>query len=325
MAIFASILSMWEETSPGLCPVCRQSAASEPKIALRRDGLPVRRCSVCGTLFVDPRPSETSLLNFYTDERNIQMGPGFLERLSNEVSQGNYKCLGALPAPQAAKRRLLDVGCAAGFAMSAAQKAGWEVYGAELSPDLAEIGRLRLGLTIFSGSQNDIGAQLETVGKFDVITMLDVIEHVDDIGSLIKFYAQYLEQDGIILLDTPNIPQRAIKYKADLQKIESIHFQEILEHLSYLSIDSLLWLCPQLGLHIETWGTYGARWIDYQPRMRSRRSIRLFLEKFPLFSTVYWRIKRPQLSHGEVLHTNNDDHIHLYAVLRRQISVPSPL
>lgn len=308
---------MWEETIPGRCTVCSGGAANETEIAVRRDGLPVRRCSSCGTLFVDPRPSELSLHNFYTHERNIQMGPGYTERLSNEIAYGNYKCICALPTPAAGQRKLLDVGCAAGFAMHAAQMKGWEVFGAELSPDLAELGRKRLGLTIVTGTQNEIDAMLREAGEFDAIMMLDVIEHVEDVGAFLKAYAKHLKSDGLILIDTPNIPRRIAKHTEDLERVSEIHFQEVLEHLSYLSIDSLRWLCPRLGLYIESWGTYGVRWADYQPRTRARRSARLLLETIPLFSAVYWRAKRSRLAEGEVLYFNDEEHAHLFAVLRR--------
>ena len=40
--------------------------------------------------------------------------------------------------------------------------------------------------------------------KFDIVFMGDVIEHVDNIGGLLKFAKSHLGQEGIILISTPN-------------------------------------------------------------------------------------------------------------------------
>jgi 2-polyprenyl-3-methyl-5-hydroxy-6-metoxy-1,4-benzoquinol methylase len=47
--------------------------------------------------------------------------------------------------------------------------------------------------------------RLETMHeRFDVVVMGDVIEHVNDPGSFLTFYARFLENDGIIIVCTPN-------------------------------------------------------------------------------------------------------------------------
>lgn len=40
--------------------------------------------------------------------------------------------------------------------------------------------------------------------KFNVITMLDVIEHVNDICQFLEYYSVYLESGGKMVITTPN-------------------------------------------------------------------------------------------------------------------------
>ena len=40
--------------------------------------------------------------------------------------------------------------------------------------------------------------------KFDVVLMADVIEHVDNPVDLIKSYSRYLNNEGLMLITTPN-------------------------------------------------------------------------------------------------------------------------
>jgi 2-polyprenyl-3-methyl-5-hydroxy-6-metoxy-1,4-benzoquinol methylase len=43
-----------------------------------------------------------------------------------------------------------------------------------------------------------------TGNKYDLVLMADVIEHVNDPVSFLKFYADYLKEGGSILVSTPN-------------------------------------------------------------------------------------------------------------------------
>lgn len=41
--------------------------------------------------------------------------------------------------------------------------------------------------------------------RYDIIVMGDVIEHVNDPGSFLEFYAQFLKEDGKMIICTPNV------------------------------------------------------------------------------------------------------------------------
>ncbi len=46
---------------------------------------------------------------------------------------------------------------------------------------------------------------LEQSGKkFDIVLMADVIEHVDDVAAFLKYYMQYVDDGGKLIITTPN-------------------------------------------------------------------------------------------------------------------------
>ena len=84
--------------------------------------------------------------------------------------------------------RLLDVGCAYGFFLQEA-KPFFDVSGIELAQDAADHCR-RSGLNVLTGqAERDVLRQL---GSFDVITLLDVIEHLPSPHETVALLAQHL-------------------------------------------------------------------------------------------------------------------------------------
>src|SRR5438874_7621125 len=74
--------------------------------------------------------------------------------------------------------RLLDVGCASGLFLAHALRAGWEVTGIEPNEKLCQQAEKNL-----NGMGKVLCATMETAcfeGRFDAITLWDVLEHVSD-------------------------------------------------------------------------------------------------------------------------------------------------
>jgi len=94
-------------------------------------------------------------------------------------------------------RRLLDVGCAAGYFLEAAKNRGWEPSGLELSPYAAARARTQ-ALDVHEGS---ILAPPD-VAPFDVITMWDTIEHLSEPGLALDNARRLLRPGGIIVIST---------------------------------------------------------------------------------------------------------------------------
>ena len=95
--------------------------------------------------------------------------------------------------------KIMDVGCGSGGVFDVLAEFG-EVFGAEPSPILARRARLRgIASTVF---EEDV-SRLEFTGQVDIITMFDVLEHIEhDVDFLRKLRATASE-DHLMLISVP--------------------------------------------------------------------------------------------------------------------------
>jgi 2-polyprenyl-6-hydroxyphenyl methylase/3-demethylubiquinone-9 3-methyltransferase len=100
-------------------------------------------------------------------------------------------------------KRALDVGCGAGLLAEPLARLGASVTGIDASPEVIEVARqhaARQGLAI-DYRAGDVQA-LE--GEFDLMTAMEVIEHVADPAAFVKALARRLAPGGLLVMSTPN-------------------------------------------------------------------------------------------------------------------------
>jgi 2-polyprenyl-3-methyl-5-hydroxy-6-metoxy-1,4-benzoquinol methylase len=97
---------------------------------------------------------------------------------------------------------LLDIGCATGIFMKAAQDYGWQVQGIEPVEQAAHKAQEIYHLNVNVG-------RLETlhlpVANFDVITLWDVLEHLPSPRSALEHIHPLLKANGIVVFSIPNL------------------------------------------------------------------------------------------------------------------------
>jgi len=134
-------------------------------------------------------------------------------------------------AAQAPGRRLLEVGCGAGFFLKAAERAEWRVEGIELSAEASGFAAGRLQLPIRRERAED--APIEA-GSFDAAVMFDVIEHLFDPRAVLSAIARALAPGGTLVMTTPNFDS-ASRYLLGVDWA----VLSPLEHMYYFTEDSL--------------------------------------------------------------------------------------
>jgi len=97
----------------------------------------------------------------------------------------------------------LDVGCGAGLLAEPLARLGAKVTGIDASPEVISVARehsAAMGLEIDyrAGDIQQLG------GKFDLITCMEVIEHVADPAAFIRALARRLAANGLLIMSTPN-------------------------------------------------------------------------------------------------------------------------
>lgn len=101
----------------------------------------------------------------------------------------------ALPEPA----RILDVGCGAGANLQAMQGLG-NAYGIDMSPEAIVWASERCPNRVALGSlPNDIPFP----GPYDLITMFDVLEHIEDEQAALHAVREQLKPSGYLVLTVP--------------------------------------------------------------------------------------------------------------------------
>lgn len=106
-------------------------------------------------------------------------------------------------APLAGKTAL-DVGCGAGLLCEPLARMGADVTGVDAAPENIAAARVHaqgsgLAINYRHGELGELG-----LGRFDLVTCLEVIEHVADKPAFIRQLATRLAPGGLMILSTPN-------------------------------------------------------------------------------------------------------------------------
>lgn len=135
--------------------------------------------------------------------------------------------------------RLLDIGCSNGNLLKSFHglRPGWRLSGAELVDQWRETVLALPGVEAFYSGPNPAYD-----GRFDVISLSHVIEHIPDPVTFLKAIAAHLTPQGRILVATPNLRQNP----SDLI---------IADHCTHFDEDSFAYTARQAGLHIELLST----------------------------------------------------------------------
>jgi 2-polyprenyl-3-methyl-5-hydroxy-6-metoxy-1,4-benzoquinol methylase len=97
---------------------------------------------------------------------------------------------------------LLDIGCAQGFFLFNASKAGYAAKGVEISQDAVAYARNEFGLDVEAQPFEELrfGA-----AHFDVVTLWQVLEHVPYPLTMLREVNRILRPGGLVVVSTPDI------------------------------------------------------------------------------------------------------------------------
>jgi len=121
--------------------------------------------------------------------------------------------------------------------------------------------------------------------EFDLILMIDVIEHVLDPAAFFAEAVRCLRSGGAVLLRTPN----ADSYDASGSRWTYLHCG--LEHVQYLSNRTLNWLATGQGMiPEETWSEGCPSLLPYD-RFHRSRLVRLVREPRTILANAFYRYR----------------------------------
>lgn len=219
------------------------------RVLHRKDPFKVVKCKTCSLVYVTPRLDTDAILDLYGSDywnSDRAMDYGYTDYLADsELYLHTFKMRSSvIDGYWKTPGRVLDVGCAAGFFLKVMQDKGWEAHGLEVSDTVAEFGRTKLGLENLRTGSVDTLAELPRK-HFDVITLWDVIEHLEDPAAALRNAHALLKDDGILVVETQNVESTY----AYLLGSSWQHFKHE-EHLYHFSPITLRKLLDKSGFHV---------------------------------------------------------------------------
>ena len=151
-------------------------------------------CVECDSVYTPYSPWYTSAhfyTGFYLNQDELSP-PTFVNQRLAEIT--------AEFAPHRQNNRLLDIGCGAGNLLQAARKHRWDAQGLEVSAGAVKHVR-GLGFEVFEGELQDAAFPSQ---HFDVITAVELLEHLVDPKPLLNEVARILRPGGLFWTTTPH-------------------------------------------------------------------------------------------------------------------------
>ncbi|MEX2113602.1 MAG: class I SAM-dependent methyltransferase [Pirellulales bacterium] len=173
------------------CPACGGAEVSDR--FFNPVGFSFCVCAADGTVYMNPAPTLATLARLYNDESySMHWSVG------HTADPDDYARASRAMAP-APGQSLLDVGCATGEFLKLARDR-FDCHGVEINADTAQIARQN-GFPVTTGTLVDMPGK----ERFDVITMLQVIEHLVEPTQPLADVRRLLKPSGVFYLNTPCI------------------------------------------------------------------------------------------------------------------------
>jgi SAM-dependent methyltransferase len=173
------------------CPAC---GATERRRLGEKNACALWHCAHCGVIFVNAWVDDgalTELYDHYYDEARFETPAATILA---------YERLARTGARFRQSGRWLDIGYGEGGLLAVAEAHGWSCYGAEVAPPALAYGA-RHGWIVSAEAESD---QRFPPQGFDVVTMIEFLEHTTEPGRWLAAAARWLRPGGLLYLTTPN-------------------------------------------------------------------------------------------------------------------------
>jgi len=221
-----------------LCPGCGGSEADEclrapDRFHGRRKPYQLMRCQSCSLVWLKDPPCPSEMSDHYGvdyDRAIAATGEDPNHWSERRDILLKYKSSGSL----------LDLGCSAGGFMRSLRSPEWDLFGIEMSEEVAKRAEANSGAKVFVG---DILDAPFPVNSFDAITCFHVFEHLYNPREVLGRVARWLKPGGVFFTMMPNIDSAG-------QRIFKSYWYalELPRHTYHFSPRSLSNLADSVGL-----------------------------------------------------------------------------
>lgn len=161
---------------------------------------PVVQCRQCQLVYLNPRPAEDTLADYYPEDYSpFKQERGITQRVQSWLRLRQARRIQkTIPL----RGRVLEVGCATGDLLVPLRDMGVSVAGIEISQHAAEIARRDHNLEVHTGTLFDA---TYAPNSFDAVVLRHVIEHFPSACRALEQIFSLLKPGGVLFITTPNI------------------------------------------------------------------------------------------------------------------------
>jgi len=228
-------------------PVCHVCGSSKYNVIFKENVAQIHqivKCMNCGLMYAFPLNAR----NFHVyASRNATSNP--LQKNDPTVLHSfdklpDYKKISEDLLKYIPKGRILDVGCYIGTFLCFLREQGWETTGVELDARAVSFARQEFAMPII----NDALESLDTDqyhNSFDAITMMHLIEHLDDPASMLQVVWRLLKPGGVVVVETPTYDSLIFKLLGKRERSLSCN-----GHIIFYTVDTLRRLLEKIGFEV---------------------------------------------------------------------------
>ena len=258
-----------------ICQCCLNDDASQFVEKYKKNGFVVLECKKCSFNFIPPRYRESVNYADYKDDNSlmqIRQGNNWLKiqrHLLRYKLIRKYKKSGTL----------FDLGTGWGHFLYTGKMLGYDVYGIEMAHNPYIYAKNDLNLPV---DHIDFFQMEKPAHSYDIITMWDVLEHIDKADSVIKKCSDLIKESGYLFIQVPQIDSFIAKRQKESWTMMG------LDHVNYFSKKTTPIILNRHGFDVV--------------KIKSSFEFKLFL----MFVVFSWKKKRkhkgqpsPDIPHSE--------------------------
>jgi len=165
-------------------------------------------------------------------------------------------------------KRVLDIGCGGGILTDAMARQGAQVLGIDLATKALKVAQLHALEANTQGVEyREISAEalaVEQPGGFDVVTCMEMLEHVPDPSSVVRACATLVKPGGHVFFSTINRNAKAFLFAiVGAEYVLSLLPRGTHEYAKFIKPSELAAYCRSAGLNLQQ-----TRGMEYNPLSR---------------------------------------------------------
>jgi 2-polyprenyl-3-methyl-5-hydroxy-6-metoxy-1,4-benzoquinol methylase len=217
-----------------------------------RKDIPLFKCPKCSSFFT-PSDSNTEMPSFKW-KGGVEY---YLKKKDHKISGAKLLLQHVCSNEKMNGRRYLDIGCAMGCSLIAAQSHGFEAYGVEPETYIAEYAKNSLQLNVINSL---FKADLFEKSYFDVILINQVLEHVPYPGDMFQDIVKILKPGGTLILGVPPVDWLRVcignivmpfVHKSKVKRIARLNvFYGPESHINFFQTKSVAYLCKEYNVSL---------------------------------------------------------------------------